>query len=206
MKFVYLFPVLGIAAALGAMHALPGSSSHALAQTSPGPAAHVVPPWLVESAVDDPHAGLASGSHDPPEAVCPEIEAVSDEAALDPYQRVGLEPAPAVRVAGLEPSTAPNGRAIAAVHAARRELAGKALRVRGTVVKRNAGILGKTYLHLQDGSGSAEHGDDDLTVTTSESFELGETVEIEGELAIDQDIGAGYFYSALLTNAARVAP
>jgi hypothetical protein len=73
------------------------------------------------------------------------------------------------------------------------------------VVKLNEGILGKTYLHLRDGSGSAERGDDDLTPTTTEAFDLGDTVELEGELAVDQDVSAGYVYAALLTDATCVA-
>jgi len=73
-------------------------------------------------------------------------------------------------------------------------------------VKLNEGILGQTYLHLRDGSGSADRGDDDLTVTTTEPFQLGETVEVAGELAIDRDVGAGYSYAALLTKATRVTP
>jgi hypothetical protein len=79
------------------------------------------------------------------------------------------------------------------------------VRVRGTVVKRTDGILGETYLHLRDGSGSAELQDDDLTVTTTQDFELGETVEIEGRVRIDQDLGLGYRYAAMLTGATRIA-
>jgi hypothetical protein len=144
---------------------------------------------------DDPHAG-----HDVYAATVPGTDG-------DAYERVGLSPAPEVPLpAPVERSSAPNGRSVAQVFAERATLAQKSVRVRGTVVKINEGILGKTYLHLRDGSGSADGGDDDLTVTTTEPFQLGETVEVEGTLAINQDVGAGYNYDALLTLAARVTP
>ncbi|HTV21147.1 MAG TPA: hypothetical protein VMG12_20820 [Polyangiaceae bacterium] len=223
MKFIHVLPVLAVAAAFGAAHALPGSSSHALAGQASPELASVVPPWLAEHAGedgedgedgeaayvagDDPHADHVhadtyAGVEDPHGGVYPEPEP-DDE---DPYQRVGLEPTPEVSVTKVERSTASNGRSVAEVYAAREKLAGQTLRVRATVVKRNEGILGKTYLHLRDGSGSADQGDDDLTATTTEPFELGETVEVEGELAIDQDVGAGYVYSALLTKLTRIKP
>lgn len=213
MKSIHLLSVLGLAAAFAVAHALPARSSHALAQPPSRPQASV-PPWLVEPAGDDtseagdegveagadPHAGLVA--HDPHAGVYPEVEPVLD--TEDPYEHVGLAPAPVVRVQKLERSRAANGHSVEEIHAGRRQLAGQKLRVRGTVVKLNEGILGKTYLHLRDGSGNAERGDDDLTATTTEAFELGETVELEGELAIDQDVGAGYVYPALLTEATRV--
>lgn len=137
---------------------------------------------------------LAPPSVVPPWLVAPGLD---DE---DPHEHVA--PPPTLRVEKLERS---RGDSVEEIHAGRQKLAGRRLRVRGTVVKLNEGILGKTYLHLRDGSGSAERGDHDLTATTTEAFELGETVELEGKLAIDQDVGAGYVYAALLTEATRVA-
>jgi hypothetical protein len=143
----------------------------------------------------DPHAGIAG-------ADVPHAERDADQ---DPYERVGIAPAPEVAIAlNIERSRAPNGRTVAEVFAERAALAGKPVVVRGTVVKLIEGVLGKTYLHLRDGSGSPGGEDDDLTATTTERFELGQTLEVEGVLAIDQDVGAGYRYAALLT-AARPA-
>lgn len=166
---------------------------------------------------DDPHAELCAGvlgadphGADPhgadPHGTDPHAAVDPALAAEDPYRRVGLEPAREVSVPAVERSRAPNGQTVAEVYSKRQKLAGQTLRVRGTVVKLNEGILGQTYLHLRDGSGSADRGDDDLTVTTTEAFQIGETVELEGELAIDRDVGAGYVYAALLTSATRVAP
>lgn len=111
----------------------------------------------------------------------------------------GLEPRVVV------PSTAANGHTIAEIHAKRSSLAEHSIRVRGTVIKRTDGILGKSYLHLWDGSAAPETSADDLTVTTTDEFEIGETVEVEGRLLVDQDLGLGYRYTALLDGATRVA-
>jgi hypothetical protein len=113
--------------------------------------------------------------------------------------QAGLEPAVVL------PSSAANGHTIAQLHAQRTALAEHLVRVRGTVTKRTDGVLGKTYLHLWDGSATRETGEDDLTVTTTDEFEIGETVELEGRLLIDQDLGLGYRYAALLDSATRIA-
>jgi hypothetical protein len=168
-------------------------------------------------AVGDPHAGL-SGS-DPHAALHPSADPHAELHAgphgegdphagryTDPqadevlYEAASIEP-PSVPV---EASKAPNGKRVAEVFAERTSLDQKPVAVRGVVVKLMEGILGQTYLHLQDGSGSADAGNNDLTVTTTEPFSLGETVEVQGLLAVDRDIGAGYSYPALLTGAVRV--
>lgn len=104
----------------------------------------------------------------------------------------------------VERARAPSGRTVAEVFEQRAALAGQRVSVRATVVKATDGVLGKTYLHLQDGSGSAEQETHDLTATTTEDFEIGETVEVEGLLAIDHDVGLDYRYPALLGDVKRL--
>lgn len=180
------------------------------------------PPWLtgeleVEDVVayddsydDDPHAGLLLD--DAAEmGLCTREDAddpwvAAEDSDLDPHLGArtvaeGVEPP----LAPLARSSASNGHAIAELHAQRAKLAEQLVHVRGTVVKLTEGILGETYLHLRDGTGSSAQADDDLTVTTTEPFELGETVEVEGRLRIDQDLGLGYRYPVLLAGANRVA-
>jgi hypothetical protein len=183
--------------------------------------------------IDDPHAGLyasdeahaaygATGAHAAVQGmngegsgVCPRdgAEAVESLDAAPEMAPVDPHAAPLGRAAlleaGLEPrsvarSTAANGHSIADLHARRSALAEQTIRVRGTVVKRNDGIFGRSYVHLWDGSATAETHADDLTVTTSEELQIGETVEVEGRLLVDQDLGLGYRYAALLDGATRV--
>lgn len=106
-------------------------------------------------------------------------------------------------VASSEPvATAPDGLAIAAVWADKSTLAGKTVTVRGRVVKVNNGILGQNWLHLQDGSGSADAGTNDLTVTSDDTASVGDIVTVTGVVEVDKDFGAGYAYPVILTKAA----
>jgi hypothetical protein len=101
-----------------------------------------------------------------------------------------------VAVAALE-----EGKDIAWVHANKNSLAGEALSLRGTVVKFNANILGTNWLHIQDGTGSAADGSNDLTVTSAAGAAVGDTVVVTGNIVLDKDFGAGYAYPVLVDDA-----
>ena len=98
----------------------------------------------------------------------------------------------------LEKAAGPDGRTVAEVFKQGGELSGKPVSVRGKVVKVNKGILGRNWVHLQDGTGSADTGDHDLTLTTKEDAKLGEVVVAKGTLATDKDFGSGYKYAVIL--------
>jgi len=85
------------------------------------------------------------------------------------------------------------------VYADREGLKGKQVQVRGKVVKFTPGILGKNFLHIQDGSG--KEGTNDLAVTSQETVKIGDRVLVLGTLDTDKDFGAGYTYKAILENA-----
>ncbi len=94
-----------------------------------------------------------------------------------------------------------DGRTVAELWAQRAALKGKTVAVRGKVVKYNGGIMGKNWIHLRDGSGSAEKKDHDLTVTTQETVAKGDVVLVRGVVAIDRDFGSGYTYAVLVEDA-----
>ena len=96
---------------------------------------------------------------------------------------------------------AEGGKTVAEVWASRTQLADKQVVVRGKVVKFLAGIMGKNWMHLRDGSGTREKGDDDLTVTTNEVAKVGDTVTVTGTVHVDKDFGAGYRYPVILEEA-----
>ncbi len=102
-------------------------------------------------------------------------------------------------VAPIKPE--PGGITIADLWARRKELSGKLVVVSGRVMKVNNGIMGSNWIHLQDGSGGARDGTNDLTVTTSATVKVGDIVTISGKLATDKDFGAGYTYAAIVENA-----
>jgi hypothetical protein len=91
------------------------------------------------------------------------------------------------------------GKTVAEIYAGRDNLAGKKVVCAAKVVKSFYGIMGKNWLHVQDGTGGS--GTNDLTVTTDAAIPIGKTVLIEGVLEKDKDIGAGYKYSVIIENA-----
>lgn len=102
----------------------------------------------------------------------------------------------------VQPNAPPaGGLSIGETWAKRASLAGKAVTVRGTVVKVNNSIMGFNWLHLQDGSGTAADGTNDLTVTTDAVVKAGDVVTVSGILAVKKDFGAGYSYEAILEKA-----
>jgi len=90
-------------------------------------------------------------------------------------------------------------KTVAQIFADKDGLKGKQVKVSGKVVKFNSGIMGKNFLHIQDGTG--KDGTNDLTVTSQEMAKVGDKVTITGTLITDKDFGAGYSYKVLLENA-----
>lgn len=88
---------------------------------------------------------------------------------------------------------------VADVFAKKAELSGKPVKIRGKVVKFSPEIMGKNWIHIQDGTGEA--GANDLTVTTSATAQMGDTVVISGVLATDKDFGYGYAYDVIIEDA-----
>jgi len=103
--------------------------------------------------------------------------------------------------AGVRVERAAGGKTVSEVWAEKGSLNGKEVVVRGKVVKFLGGIMGRNWMHLQDGTGSAEKGDNDLTVTTNEKVNVGDVVTVKGMLAAGKDFGAGYRYEVIVEGA-----
>jgi RecJ-like exonuclease len=80
----------------------------------------------------------------------------------------------------------------------------KAVEVRGKVVKVNPDIMGKTWIHLRDGTGDAEARTNDLTITTGDSAAVGDIVLVKGTVRTDINLGMGYIFSVMIDNATVV--
>lgn len=93
-----------------------------------------------------------------------------------------------------------DARTIAEIFSSRAELAGVEILVLGKVVKFSPQIMGKNWIHLQDGTG--EPGSNDLTVTTDATASVGDTVLVRGKVGLNKDIGAGYRFDVLIEDAA----
>ncbi len=81
------------------------------------------------------------------------------------------------------------------------ELKDKPVLVRGKIVKYNAGIMGRNWIHLRDGSGTDAANSNDILVTTQNQARAGDVVTVKGTVRNDKDFGAGYSYKVLIEEA-----
>ena len=83
--------------------------------------------------------------------------------------------------------------------AKKEKLNGKKVTVKGKVVKFSPGIMGKNWIHLQDGSG--KQGTNDITITTDQNTSIGENIAVTGNLVTNKDFGGGYKYEVIIEEA-----
>jgi len=93
--------------------------------------------------------------------------------------------------------TKPEGELqIADVYANRAGYSSKEFEIRGVVVKVNDQVMGKNWVHIQDGTGNS--GNFDLTITTQADVQVGDEVIFKGKLTLNKDFGAGYYYEVIM--------
>ncbi len=137
----------------------------------------------------DPSRGVASDT--PADAG---VASASDASA-------GTPPAPDAKVGPIGRASGTDARTIGELWTQKSHLAGATVSVRGVVVKYNAGVMGKNWIHLQDGSGDAARGTHDIAVTTLDDAALGDTVTITGTVRTNRDVGAGYTFVVIVEEA-----
>lgn len=96
-------------------------------------------------------------------------------------------------------SPAVDGQSIGELYANAENFNKQKVKVRGQVVKINMDIMDRNWVHLVDGT----KGDNksDLTFTTKDVVQVGDTVTFEGVLATDREFGAGYVYPVIVEDA-----
>jgi hypothetical protein len=110
----------------------------------------------------------------------------------------GKAPASAGKIQ-VEKAKGQNAYTVGEIFAKSGELDKKPVTVRGKVVKVSLGIMGKNWVHLQDGSGDAGKGTNDLVVTSAKDApKVGDVVTASGTLFKDKDFGSGYKYTAIV--------
>lgn len=92
-----------------------------------------------------------------------------------------------------------NGKTVEEIYSQKTDLAGKQIILRGKVVKFSPEIMGKNWIHVQDGTGTK--GSNDLTVTSSVVVKTGDTILVEGKVVQDKDFGYGYKYDVIIEDA-----
>jgi hypothetical protein len=121
---------------------------------------------------------------------------VSEQNPQSPHQKPAVE----TKEISIEPIE--GGISIAELYSNRTAYANTVVRIKGQVTKVNLGIMGKNWIHLQDGTGG-NSGSNDLLVTTQETVALGDIVIFEGTIALNKDFGSGYSYEVLMEDAKR---
>jgi hypothetical protein len=101
----------------------------------------------------------------------------------------------------VEKASGPNAYTIAEIYENISRLDKKEVVVRGKVLKVSPQIMGKNWLHLQDGTGDPNKHTDDLVVTTQDRPSVGDVVTASGTLSKDRDFGSGYKYRAIMEDA-----
>ena len=91
-------------------------------------------------------------------------------------------------------------KTIATLNQNKATLAGKTISAQGKVVKVNNGIMGKNFVHVQDGTGDAT-SNNNLIVTSKQTANVGDQVTISGVVVVNRDFGSGYSYPLLIEEA-----
>lgn len=146
----------------------------------------------------EPEAGKSAGSDSFASAVKaeaptmqPKTESGGSSGAIAPFAEIKVD-----KAAG------ENGYTVGEVFANNTKLDGKTVRVQGKVVKFSPNIMGKNWIHIQDGSGDPMSNTHDLVITTSAEPPKGQDIiTIEGTVRANKDFGAGYSYVVLVEEA-----
>jgi len=101
--------------------------------------------------------------------------------------------------ANVEVEKVAGGVSVAELYDKRADLEGKAVSIRGQVTKFNSNIMGRNWVHIQDGTKSGEAFD--VTITTEATVEKGAVVVFNGKVALNKDFGAGYVYDLIIEEA-----
>ena len=88
---------------------------------------------------------------------------------------------------------------IAQIFANPQKYANKQVEIKGMVVKVNRSIMGKNWIHLQDGTGHDNKFD--LTLTSDQVPPVNQVQSFKGTLSLNKDFGAGYFYEVIVEDA-----
>ena len=111
--------------------------------------------------------------------------------AVVPFAEIKVEKAPGG-----------NSYTVAEIFSKAAELNGKSVVVRGKVMKVSPNIMGRNWIHIQDGTGSPDAKTHDLVITTSQEPAADwDIITMEGILTANKDFGSGYSYAVLIEDA-----
>lgn len=97
---------------------------------------------------------------------------------------------------------ADNEITVGQIFAERAAYSAKEFEIRGVVVKVNKQVMGKNWVHVQDGTNDG--GNYDLTITTQDLPAVNDEVTFKGKLTLNKDFGSGYSYEVIMEDAVLV--
>ena len=94
----------------------------------------------------------------------------------------------------------PVGRfTIKAIFEQKDELAGKVIEVEGKIAKLTEQIMGRNWVHIEDGTGTKPEKNNKIIFrTTQAGIAVGDEVVAKGVLYVNKDFGYGYFYPVIV--------
>jgi hypothetical protein len=107
-----------------------------------------------------------------------------------------------VQKEGISVAPTQDGLSIAKLYTSKSDYAGKKIKMKGQVVKVNNEVMGKNWVHIQDGTKDGDRFD--LTITTLDKVEMDAVVTFEGTIALNKDFGYGYAYEVIMEDATLV--
>lgn len=101
----------------------------------------------------------------------------------------------------IEKAAGSNAYTVAEVYAKKAALNRKTAVVKAKVVKVSAGIMGRNWIHLQDGTGDPKKGSHNLVATSQDLPSVGDVVTVRGTVYNEKDFGSGYKYTVIMEEA-----
>ena len=116
----------------------------------------------------------------------------------------GIQKSPTVQSnekISVEKAAGPNAYTVGEIYEKRAALNGKNVVLNGKVVKVSEGIMGKNWIHVQDGTGDSTKKTHNLVATSDDLPAVGEVVTVKGTVSTDKDFGSGYKYNVIIEKA-----
>jgi len=92
---------------------------------------------------------------------------------------------------------------VAQIFGNRSNFSEKEVEIRGIVVKVNEQVMGKNWIHIQDGT--SDNGNFDLTITSADLPKLNDEITVKGKIILNKDFGYGYTYEVIMEDAKVVS-
>ncbi|PUB79685.1 MAG: DNA-binding protein [gamma proteobacterium symbiont of Ctena orbiculata] len=82
------------------------------------------------------------------------------------------------------------------------DLVGKVVEVKGKISKLSSQIMGRDWVHIEDGTGAKQENNNKIIFrTTQVGLAVGDEVVGKGVLYVNKDFGYGYFYPLIIEDA-----